>query len=206
MNVKLTASLTNSAHSDLALYLPKSEHDTLARAAGVSRLSVSPIPPSMVCDPEPRPNGISLYLRVVQPGEPRRGPYPVGTFGYHSAAVPDELRAKFRRDRVEQAHLNLRETTKAEAEVTLIQGRILRFWVREENINAVRTREPRRRASPRPALPKVAGGPATRETATDRPALLLLSFGGKELEFNLTLGEAFDLAVELTAKGYRETK
>lgn len=201
MNVKLTASLTNSAHSDLALYLPKSEHDTLARAAGVSRLSVSPIPPSMVCDPEPRPNGISLYLRVVQPGEPRRGPYPVGTFGYHSAAVPDELRAKFRRDRVEQAHLNLRETTKAEAEVTLIQGRIIRFWVREENINAVRTREPRRRASP-----KVAGGPATRETATDRPALLLLSFGGKELEFNLTLGEAFDLAVELTAKGYRETK
>lgn len=201
MNVKLTASLTNSAHSDLALYLPKSEHDTLARAAGVSRLSVSPIPPSMVCDPEPRPNGISLYLRVVPPGEPRRGPYPVGTFGYHSAATPDELRAKFRRDRVEQAHLNLRETTKAEAEVTLIQGRIIRFWVREENINAVRTREPRRRASQ-----KVAGGPATRETATDRPALLLLSFGGKELEFNLTLGEAFDLAVELTAKGYRETK
>ena len=201
MNVKLTASLTNPAHGDLALYLPKSEHDTLARAAGVSRLSVSPIPPSMVCDPEPRPNGISLYLRVVPPGEPRRGPYPVGTFGYHSAATPDELRAKFRRDRVEQAHLNLRETTKAEAEVTLIQGRVLRFWVPEENINAVRTREPRRTASP-----KVAGGPATRETATDRPALLLLSFGGKELEFNLTLGEAFDLAVELTAKGYRETK
>lgn len=201
MNVKLTASLTNSAHSDLALYLPKSEHDTLARAAGVSRLSVSPIPPSMVCDPEPRPNGISLYLRVVPPGEPRRGPYPVGTFGYHSAATPDELRAKFRRDRVERAHLNLRETTKAEAEVTLIQGRILRFWVPEENINKARTREPRRTASP-----KVAGGPATRETATDRPALLLLSFGGKELEFNLTLGEAFDLAVELTAKGYRETK
>ena len=46
----------------------------------------------------------------------------------------------------------------------------------------------------------------TRETTTDRPALLLLSFGGKELEFNLPLGEAFDLAVELTAKGYRETK
>lgn len=199
--MKLTACLTNSAHSDLALYLPKSEHDTLARAAGVSRLSVSPIPPSMVCDPEPPTNGISLYLRVVPPGEPSRGPYPVGTFGYHSAATPDELRAKFRRGRVKQAHLNLRETTKAEAEVTLIQGRILRFWVPEENINAVRTREPRRTASP-----KVAGGPATRETATDRPALLLLSFGGKELEFNLTLGEAFDLAVELTAKGYRETK
>lgn len=204
--MKLTACLTNSAHSDLALYLPKSEHDTLARAAGVSRLSVSPIPPSMVCDPEPPTNGISLYLRVVPPGEPRRGPYPVCTFGPHRAAMPEELRAKFRRGRVKQAHLNLRETTKAEAEVTLIQGRILRFWVPEENINAVRTREPRRTASPRPARPKVAGGPPTRETATDRPALLLLSFGGKELEFNLTLGEAFDLAVELTAKGYRETK
>lgn len=199
--MKLTACLTNSAHSDLALYLPKSEHDTLARAAGVSRLSVSPIPPSLVCDPEPRLNGISLYLRVVPPEEPRHRPYPVSTFCPHRSAVPDELRAKFRRGRVKQAHLNLRETTKAEAEVTLIQGRILRFWVPEENINAVRTREPRRTASP-----KVAGGPATRETATDRPALLLLSFGGKELEFNLTLGEAFDLAVELTAKGYRETK
>lgn len=199
--MKLTACLTNSAHSDLALYLPKSEHDTLARAAGVSRLSVSPIPPSMVCDPEPPTNGISLYLRVVPPEEPRHRPYPVSTFCPHRSAAPDELRAKFRRGRVKQAHLNLRETTKAEAEVTLIQGRILRFWVPEENINAVRTREPRRTASP-----KVAGGPATRETATDRPALLLLSFGGKELEFNLTLGEAFDLAVELTAKGYRETK
>lgn len=199
--MKLTACLTNSAHSDLALYLPKSEHDTLARAAGVSRLSVSPIPPSLVCDPEPRLNGISLYLRVVPPEEPRHRPYPVSTFCPHRSAVPDELRAKFRRGRGKQAHLNLRETTKAEAEVTLIQGRILRFWVPEENINAVRTREPRRTASP-----KVAGGPATRETATDRPALLLLSFGGKELEFNLTLGEAFDLAVELTAKGYRETK
>jgi len=194
--MKLTACLTNSPHSDLALYLPKSEHDTLARAAGVSRLRVSPIPPSMVCDPEPPPNGISLYLRVVPPEEPRRGPYPVSTFGSLRAAVPDKLRARFRRGRVKQAHLNLRETTKAEAEVTLIQGRILRFWVPEENLNAVRTREPRRTASPRPA----------RETATDRPALLLLSFGGKELEFNLTLGEAFDLAVELTAKGYRETK
>lgn len=199
--MKLTACLTNSANSDLAVYLPKSEHDTLARAAGVSRLSVSPIPPSLVCDPEPRLNGISLYLRVVPPEEPRHRQYPVSTFCPHRAAVPDELRAKFRRGRVKQAHLNLRETTKAEAEVTLIQGRILRFWVPEENINAVRTREPHRTASP-----KVAGGPATRETATDRPALLLLSFGGKELEFNLTLGEAFDLAVELTAKGYRETK
>lgn len=172
-------------------------------AAGVPRLRVSPIPPGVVCDPEPPKNGISLYLRVVPLGEPCRGPYPVGTFGPHRAAMPEELRAKFRRGRVKQAHFNLRETTKAEAEVTLIQGRILRFWVPEENINAVRTREPRRTASPRP---KVAGGPATRETATDRPALLLLSFGGKELEFNLTLGEAFDLAVELTAKGYRETK
>ena len=204
--MKLTACLTNSAHSDLTLYLPKSEHDTLARAAGVFRLSVSPIPPSMVCDPEPPTNGISLYLRVVLLGEPRRGPYPVCTFGSHRAAVTDELRAKFRHGRLKQAHLNLRETSKAEAEVTLIQGRILRFWVPEENINAVRTREPRRTASPRPARPKVADGPTTRETATDRPALLLLSFGGKELEFNLTLGEAFDLAVELTAKGYRETK
>lgn len=198
--MKLTACLTNSAHSDLALYLPKSEHDALARAAGVSRLSVSPIPPSMVCDPEPPPNGISLYLRVVQPEEPRRGPYPVCTFGPHRAAKPEELRAKFRRGRVKQAHLNLRETTKAEAEVTLIQGRILRFWVPEENINAARTRERRPKAAP------VAPTRPTRETATDRPALLLLSFGGKELEFNLTLGEAFDLAVELTTKGYRETK
>lgn len=204
--MKLTACLTNSANSDLAVYLPKSEHDTLARAAGVSRLSVSPIPPSLVCDPEPRLNGISLYLRVVPPEEPRHRSYPVSTFGPHRAALPEELRAKFRRGRGKQAAFNLRETTKAEAEVTLIQGRILRFWVPEENINAVRTREPRRTASPRQALPKVAGGPATRETATDRPALLLLSFGGKELEFNLTLGEAFDLAVELTAKGYRETK
>ena len=204
--MKLTACLTNSAHSDLAVYLPKSEHDTLARAAGVSRLSVSPIPPSLVCDPEPRLNGISLYLRVVPPEEPRHRSYHVSTFGPHRAALPEELRAKFRRGRGKQAAFNLRETTKAEAEVTLIQGRILRFWVPEENINAVRTREPRRTASPRPARPKVADGPATRETATDRPALLLLSFGGKELEFNLTLGEAFDLAVELTAKGYRETK
>ncbi|XAO36563.1 hypothetical protein PC1_013 [Pseudomonas phage PC1] len=204
--MKLTACLTNSAHSDLALYLPKSEHDTLARAAGVSRLSVSPIPPSMVCDPEPPTNGISLYLRVVPPGEPRRGPYPVGTFGPHRAAVPDELRAKFRWGRVKHAHLNLRETSKAEAEVALIQGRILRFWVPEENINAVRTRQRRQTASPDQARPKAAGVPPIRETATDRPALLLLSFGGKELEFNLTLGEAFDLAVELTAKGYRETK
>ena len=201
--MKLTACLTNSANSDLAVYLPKSEHDTLARAAGVSRLSVSPIPPSLVCDPEPRLNGISLYLRVVPPEEPRHRSYPVSTFGPHRAAMPEELRAKFRRGRGKQAAFNLRETTKAEAEVTLIQGRILRFWVPEENINAVRTREPRRTATDRP---KVAGGPATRETATDRPALLLLSFGGKELEFNLTLGEAFDLAVELTAKGYRETK
>ena len=201
--MKLTACLTNSAHGDLSLYLPKSEHDALARAAGVPRLSVSPIPPGVVCDPEPRPNGISLYLRVVPPEEPRRGPYPVGTFCSHRAAVPDELRAKFRPGCVKQAHINLRETTKAEAEVTLIQGRIIRFWVPEENTNAVRTR---RTASPRQGLPKVDGGPATRETATDRPALLLLSFGGKELEFNLTLGEAFDLAVELTAKGYRETK
>lgn len=206
--MKLTACLTNSTNRDLVLYLPKSEHDTLARAAGVSRLCVSPIPPSMVCDPEPPTNGISLYLRVVPPEEPRRGPYPVGTFGSHRAAVPDELRAKFRRGsgRVKQAHLNLRETSKAEAEVTLIQGRILRFWVPDENIKAVRTRKPRRTASPRPVRPKVAGVPPIRETATDRPALLLLSFGGKELEFNLTLGEAFDLAVELTAKGYRETK
>ena len=201
--MKLTACLTNSAHGDLSLYLPKSEHDALARAAGVPRLSVSPIPPSMVCDPEPRLNGISLYLRVVPPEEPRHRSYPVSTFGPHRAALPEELRAKFRRGRGKQAAFNLRETTKAEAEVTLIQGRIIRFWVPEENINAVRTR---RTASPRQGLPKVDGGPATRETATDRPALLLLSFGGKELEFNLTLGEAFDLAVELTAKGYRETK
>lgn len=204
--MKLTACLTNSAHSDLALYLPKSEHDTIARAAGVSRLRVRPIPPSMVCDPEPPPNGISLYLRVVPPEEPRRGPYPVCTFGPYRAAVPDELRATFRRDRVKQAHLNLRETSKAEAEVTLIQGRILRFWVPDENIKAVRTRQRRQTASPDQARPKAAGVSPARETATDRPALLLLSFGGKELEFNLTLGEAFDLAVELTAKGYRETK
>lgn len=204
--MKLTACLANSNHSDLALYLPKSEHDALARAAGVPRLSVSPIPPSMVCDPEPPPNGISLYLRVVRPGEPRRGPYPICTFGSHRAAAPDELRAKFRSGRLKHAHLNLRETSKAEAEVTLIQGRILRFWVPEENINAIRTRKRRQTASPDQARPKGAGVPPIRETGTDRPALLLLSFGGKELEFNLPLGEAFDLAVELTAKGYRETK
>jgi len=33
---------------------------------------------------------------------------------------------------------------------------------------------------------------------------MLLSVAGKEMSFIIPLGEAFDLAVDLTAKGYKE--
>lgn len=44
--------------------------------------------------------------------------------------------------------------------------------------------------------------PAPSTSGTDGAALVLMSFAGKEMTFTLPLGEAFEMAVNLTAKGY----